>query len=206
MNHQLERANQDQLKKFILSHKEILSILKELAKINHDCYICAGIIRNSIWSHLHGYHEKITEIDVIYYDSNDVNDKVQHHITHALYKKFPFYEWDVVNQAKVHRWYKTDQNESIEPLCSIWHALSLWPETATAIAIRLTQDHKIEVIAPFGLVDLFDLKLRWNKNLVSENVFNQRIIHKNFIIRWPNLTIEKPFKAGVFLEEKPIYL
>lgn len=53
LNHQLERAYQNQLKKFILSHKEILSILKELVKINHDCYICAGIIRNSIWSHLH---------------------------------------------------------------------------------------------------------------------------------------------------------
>ncbi|WP_265596951.1 nucleotidyltransferase family protein [Acinetobacter nectaris] len=133
---------------------------------------------------------------------------MQHHIAYALHKKFPFYEWDVVNQAKVHCWYKTDPNESIEPLCSIWHALSLWPETATAIAIRLTQDHKIEVIeviAPFWLVDLFDLKLRWNKNLVSESVFNQRIIRKNFIIRWPNLTIEKPFKAGVFLEEKPTY-
>ncbi len=36
-------------------------------------------------------------------------------------------------------------------------------ETVTALALRL-KDDELELIAPFGLADLFELKLRWNPN------------------------------------------
>ena len=62
-------------------------------------------------------------------------------------------------------------------------------ETATAIAVRLLENDDIEIIAPFGLNDLFELKLRWNKRLVSYPVFLARIQAKQFLIRWEKLLV-----------------
>lgn len=177
-----------------------------LSKLSEDCYISAGILRNGIWSSLHGYEESITEVDVVYYDVYDKDKQKKQYIENELSKQFPNYEWDTTNQAEVHTWYKTDQNQSILPLHSVWHALSLWPETATAIAVRLTKHGEFELIAPFGLSDLFELKLRWNKKLVSEAVFNRRVTEKRFMHRWPQLALVAPLDKGVYLEKQSIYL
>lgn len=106
-----------------------------------------------------------------------------------MIEAFPNIHWDITNQALVHEWYRTDNGASIAPLLSIEHALSLWPETATAIAIRLNKQNQIECIAPFGLRDLFELKLRWNSALVSHAVFKQRIHQKKFLEKWSKLEL-----------------
>ncbi|MBF7688569.1 nucleotidyltransferase family protein [Acinetobacter rathckeae] len=201
-----EAFYREQLKHFLLENKNIYNILLSLSKLSEDCYISAGILRNAIWSDLHGYEESIAEIDVIYYDKNEQNQQKKQFIGNELSKQFPNYEWDITNQAEVHTWYKTDQNQSILPLHSVWYALSLWPETATAIAVRLAKHGQFELIAPFGLSDLFELKLRWNKNLVSEAVFNQRITKKRFMHRWPQLSLEPPLERGIYLARDVIYL
>ncbi|MDY6490432.1 nucleotidyltransferase family protein, partial [Acinetobacter faecalis] len=48
---------------------------------------------------------------------------------------------------------------------------------------------EIEYIAPFGLSDLFELKLRWNKNLVSHDVFLYRLKTKDFLGKWSKLKL-----------------
>lgn len=87
-------------------------------------------------------------------------------------------------------------------MTSVEQPLSLWPETATALALRLQDDNALELITPFGLTDLFELKLRWNPNLVSYAVFDQRILSKHFLQKWPKLSLleqlKKPADAGFF--------
>ena len=62
-------------------------------------------------------------------------------------------------------------------------------ETATAIAVRLLENGDLDIVAPFGLHDLFELKLRWNHRLVSRKVFMQRVQSKRFLERWKKLHI-----------------
>jgi uncharacterized protein len=38
----------------------------------------------------------------------------------------------------------------VEPLMSIADAVATWPETATAVAVRLSHDGEVEVCAPLG--------------------------------------------------------
>lgn len=102
---------------------------------------------------------------------------------------FPDISWYVTNQAFVHEWYRSDQNKRIAPLVSIEQALSLWPETAMAMALRLQDDNALEWSTPFGLIDLFELKLRWNPNLVSYAVFDQRILSKQFLQKWTKVSL-----------------
>jgi len=51
------------------------------------------------------------------------------------------------------------------------------------------QNNELEIIAPFGLDDLFELKLRWNATLVSHDVFMQRMEEKQFLQKWNKLSL-----------------
>jgi len=183
--------NTKQLKQFIYSCPELMLRLQYLRHIHAHAYLSAGVIRNLVWSILHhqSYGFDQIEIDVIFYDLNDQQGLKEQRLTELLKQKFPNNEWDVVNQAYVHLWYKTDDANSISQYQSLFDALSVWVETATAIAVRLLENDDIEIIAPFGLNDLFELKLRWNKRLVSYPVFLARIQAKQFLTRWEKLVV-----------------
>lgn len=178
------------LKQMVDAHPALLFRLQYLRELNVNAYLSAGIIRNMVWARLHGQSYQLghTEIDVIFYDVTDF-DQEQGRLTDLLSQKFPENTWDVVNQAFVHKWYKTEDGQSIAPYCSLFDALSAWPETATAIAVRLLENGNLEIIAPFGLTDLFELKLRWNNRLVSHDVFMQRVKSKCFLERWNKLAM-----------------
>lgn len=181
-----------QFKKMILNQDDLMQRLRFLRHIYADAYLSAGVIRNLVWSNLHqqNYALNSCEIDVIFFDKNEKNQTITQNLAQKLVEQFPENEWDVVNQAQVHMWYLTEQLQPILPYCSLYDALSAWPETATAIAIRLLKNDDFDIIAPFGLNDLFELKLRWNNRLVSHAVFQQRIESKKFLTRWPQLKIE----------------
>lgn len=177
--------------KMILQNKFLAQLLLDLNRIEPLAYLSAGVIRNWVWSYLHGqkYDFNQTEIDVIFFDLDDFDQQRAMAMACLLKQNYPLQIWDITNQAFVHQWYETESGESIAALRSIEDALSYWPETATSIAVRIDQEQNIEVIAPFGLTDLFELKLRWNKRLVSRGVFQHRVKSKQFLERWPKLQL-----------------
>jgi len=178
------------LKQMIDVHPELVLRLQYLRELNPQAYLSAGVIRNMVWSILHRqtYTIENTEIDVIFYNAFDIHNEEQR-LTQLLSQKFPENTWDVVNQAFVHRWYTIDDGKPISQYLSLIEALSFWPETATAIAVRLTENNDIEILAPLGLEDLFELKVRWNNRLVSHQVFLERVQAKRFLERWEKLEI-----------------
>jgi len=74
---------------------------------------------------------------------------------------------------------------------SIADAMGHWPETATAVAARLTDENRFDIIAPFGLEDLFKGRLVPTKKFIKKKrkIFDQRIHQKNWLTRWPKLKI-----------------
>ena len=187
----LAEKYQNLLKKNLFKHRDLYARLLFLRQVKPEAFYSAGVIRNLIWSIAHDQHYALsqTEIDVIFYDVEDESGFEQQHLAEILKQQFPENDWDVVNQAWVHQWYTTEDGASIPPLQSIQHALSLWPETATAVAVRLLENNALEIIAPFGLDDLFELKLRWNAALVSHDVFMQRMEEKQFLQKWNKLSL-----------------
>ena len=182
---------EQKLKTLILENAFLDQLLEDLKTFEASAYLSAGVIRNWIWSHLHGqnYDFDQTEVDVIFYDTEEINQQKSLRLQSLLEVKYPDQIWDITNQAYVHHWYKTENGDSISPLHSTDEALSNWPEPVTAIAVRMDEQHQIEVIAPLGLNDLFELKLRWNGRLVSRGVFEQRVKTIRFLDRWPQVEI-----------------
>ncbi len=190
MNPLVNMSYSDQLKHNLLQHQGIMQILHALYAIDTQAYLAAGVVRNLIWSQRHQQHYALegTEVDVIYYAEHDDGTQGQR-IQQQMQLDFPHIHWDVTNQATVHQWYRLENGEPIQALKSIEHALSLWPETATAIAVKLDDQQQIQLIAPLGLDDLFELNVRWNPRLVSQATFLQRVQQKQFLQRWPKLKL-----------------
>lgn len=70
-------------------------------------------------------------------------------------------------------------------------AMRHWPETATAIGVRLTPANRIEVNAPFGLGDLFDLRLAPGPAFLGarRTIFEARVRTKQWLARYPLLQL-----------------
>lgn len=112
----------------------MMEILKAASTLNlPDWWICAGFVRAKIWDVLHDFVERTPtpDIDVIYYDSINIDEKTEKQYEKALKKILPTIPWSVKNQARMH------VANNIPPYCSAVDAISKFPETATALGGRL---------------------------------------------------------------------
>jgi N-acetylglutamate synthase-like GNAT family acetyltransferase len=152
-----------------------------------DWLIGSGVIRDLVWSRLHGLGQPdaCKDVDLVFFDPAALGREREHSVLDALRALEPDVPWDVKNQAAVHLWYPEAFGIEVEPLTSAAEGVSTWPETASAVAVRLLADERLEVVAPCGLEDLFGLVWRPNPRRVTPDEYRQRIHHKRVAERWP---------------------
>lgn len=150
-----------------------------------DCWIGAGFVRDAVWDDLHGRQAILgpADVDVIWYDPAHVDRQVDRDAERLLNEQRPHLAWSVKNQARMHL------RNGDRAYHSVADAMCHWPETATAVAVRLRDDGSIEVNAPFGLDDLFSLRLKPTPRFVSakRQVFQNRLQDKQWLDRYPLL-------------------
>jgi hypothetical protein len=156
-----------------------------------DWVVGAGVIRNIVWDHLHGYDgpTAVKDVDVAFFDASDISRGRDAAIEDDLSGALPSVPWEVTNQAGVHLWYEERFGYPIPPAHSIKHAVSMWPETATAVAVNLGADNALRILAPAGLDDLLEMRLRRNPRQVSQGTFAERLREKEPAVRWPRVRI-----------------
>ncbi|WP_170975283.1 nucleotidyltransferase family protein [Martelella alba] len=156
-----------------------------------DWYIGAGAIRDTVWDKLHGYATAVSchDIDLVYFSDQRTEHDDDRGLERRLHALTPGLSWDVTNQARVHLWYEKHHGIPLRKFASSEAGIATWPETATAIGVRLTDEDDLLIVAPFGLNDLFNLRLRWNAELVTYAMFLARVEEKKFLTRWPKLTL-----------------
>jgi len=167
-------------------------VLKAVAALGLPSWcVGAGAVRNLVWDHLHGCHEpsRLADIDVAYFDPDDLSAEREADWQHRLQSAEPQYPWEVTNQARVHVWYETYFGYAVEPLRSLDEAVATWPETATSVGLTLQPNGAPRVIAPFGLADLFGMVVRRNPARVSLEQYRRRITEKRYAERWPRVKI-----------------
>jgi len=148
-------------------------------------FIAAGYVRNQVWDHLHNNKKPLIfeDVDIIYYDSSDITEETDKKYEEQLRAKNSNLNWSVKNQARMHL------RNNHEQYLSIDDAMRRWPEAATAVGIKLTDQDRIDVIAPHGLEDLFELKLRQSRYCKDRAIFMKRIYDKKWLDRWNQLKI-----------------
>ncbi len=99
----------------------------------------------------------------------------------------PNIPWSVKNEARMH----TINNFS--PYTSSQDAISKFPETATALGIKLDHENKLFLIAPYGLDDVINLEVkptphfRESKELAV--IYKDRISKKNWKSIWHKIEV-----------------
>lgn len=149
--------------------------------------IAAGYVRNYVWDILHGYEKRTpyNDVDVIYYDTSCIDEDVEKGYEAKLKELSPSHQWSVKNQARMH------MKSGESPFCSVEDAMLYWPETATAVGVRLDARGEIELIAPHGMDDLLALRVRQSSYCLDHNLFMKRITEKEWLRIWPQLLVVK---------------
>jgi hypothetical protein len=160
--------------------------LKRIKTLNlSDCYVAAGYVRNYIWDTLHGYSTRtpLNDIDVIYYNREEIDEEIEKEYEWILERETGSSKWSVKNQARMHI------SNGDQPYKSIEDAISHWPETVTAVGIRLEDDNSLSIISPYGLEDLFEYRVRKSPLFKDDSYYMSRVTKKNWKKLWPRLEI-----------------
>mgnify|MGYP001560683288 CR=1 FL=1 len=153
--------------------------------------IGAGAVRTLVWDalHLNTNRTVLADVDVVYFDANHLAPAQDADYLARLTALCPHLPWEVCNQASVHTWFEACFGHPVEPLVSLEDAVASWPEYATCVGLRFEKDDSLTVIAPYGLVDLFNCVIQRNPRRVSLETYRQRVAQKRYAERWPNVRV-----------------
>lgn len=154
-----------------------------------DAWLCAGTIRNFIWNSLSNQSsfDQETDVDVIFYDQS-LTWEDSLHIEAKLKKDYPNYRWELRNQAHMHTC-----TPNTQPYISSQDAMSKYPETCTAIGIRLDEAGQLELFCAYGLESITSFEIRPTPHFLADNErmasYRHRLAKKDWLRKWPQLTI-----------------
>jgi uncharacterized protein len=140
----------------------LLTILRELAL--PQWRMVAGCLYQTVWNVLTGRPRGtgINDYDVIYFDDRDLSweaeDAVIRRVAAATAGGVGPVE--VRNQARVHLWFEQRFGTQYPPLAAADEAIARYASIAHAVGVRLEPDGGLDVVAPFGLDDIFAMVLR----------------------------------------------
>lgn len=191
---QVHTAYEEDLRGLVTGSAQLMNALQAVRSLGLSSWcIGAGIVRSLVWNALHGFQKPAPaqDVDVAYFDSNAPAGQDMT-LQRRLSVLNPMLAWEVTNQAYVHEWLVDDAGLAVAPLASLEDGLATWPEFATCVGVFLADDESIKIIAPHGLDDLFELRVRHNPRRASASTYLERVRSKQFREQWPRLTICAP--------------
>jgi HAD superfamily phosphoserine phosphatase-like hydrolase len=180
-----------ELESILLADRWFVDLLRTVREVDPPEWVVgSGVIRNIVWDHLQGSgRTRPNDVDVAIFDPGNLSNDREDALAGELRRRRPAVEWDVTNQAGVHLWYEGKFGHPIAPIRSTEDGVSRWPETATAVAVRLRGDDRLDVVAPCGLEDLFGMVLRRNPRQVTRAYFRERLVARRIRETWPRVTV-----------------
>lgn len=162
----------------------MMEILRVARTLNlPDWWVCAGFVRSKIWDVLHGFSARtpLQDVDVIYYDPVKTDEAIEKILEGKLLELKPDIPWSVKNQARMH------VINNLPPYSSSVEGIANFPETVTALGVKLEENDRIILAAPWGIEDVVDLTVKPTP-LFSTNelrkVYDARVTKKNWKATW----------------------
>lgn len=182
--------NEEDVKKIILEDIWMVENLRAVKSLDlPDWWICAGFVRSKIWDYLHGFSErtKIPDVDVIYFDEQNINELQEKKFEEKLKNMLPDVPWSVKNEARMHI------VNNLPPYKSSFDAISKFPETATALGVKLDDEGNLILAAPCGISDVINLDLKptpfFTETEERARIYEERIIKKNWQSTWNEIKV-----------------
>ena len=178
--------------KLILSDEKMMEIIKIASTLNlPDWWICAGFVRSKIWDTLHGFNERteLPDVDVIYFDNKNMDENFEKELEKNLVTMMPTVPWSVKNQARMHIMNDLPSYTSSED------AISRFPETATALGVKLDKENNLVLTTPWGLDDVINLEVKptpyFTETKELAAIYEERIKRKNWKSIWHKIKVHQ---------------
>lgn len=162
----MSEALQVRLEAILRATPGLMSVLRQARDLAlPDWLVFSGAVYQPVWNSLTGrpLEHGLKDYDLAYFDASDIGydaeDAVIRRVAAALPAPFDRLV-EVRNQARVHLWFEQRFGEPYAALGSSAEALPRFLATAFALGVRLEANDRLHIEAPFGLDDLFALRLR----------------------------------------------
>lgn len=146
-------------------------------------FLAGGAINQTIWNKQHSFPLEygIEDLDLVYFDPN-LSEEKEKAWQEKLQKAYPHTKIDVKNQARVHLWIKNKLGYTQSPYTFAQECSHTSLITATAVCVSLENR---DVYAPYGLQDIYELKLRRINISGSIEQYDAKV--DKWKAKWPKL-------------------
>ena len=155
-----------------------------------DAWLAAGCLFQTVWNVLSDRDPRagILDYDVTYCDDVDLGWDAEDVVIRRAERVFAGVDGrvEVRNEARVHLWYEEKFGVRCPPYTSTAHAISTFPNCSSCVAVR-PGPRGLEVLAPYGLTDLFAMVARPNPLLAPGAVYRAKT--DRWRAEWPALTV-----------------
>jgi len=168
----------------------VLSVARHLNLL--DWFVFSGAVYQPVLNHLTGrpLDYGIKDYDLGYFDASDLSYDAEDAVIRRVKAVFdePLRNMvEVRNQARVHLWFEEKFREPYGPLSCTAEALERFASATFAVGVRLEPDDRLHIEAPFGLTDLFVLRLRPNPRRKTVGFVRAAADVRR---RWPEVVVE----------------
>ena len=181
-----------QLEAILRRSQPLMQVLTTLRGLDlPDWLVFSGAVYQRVLNHLTGrdLDYGIKDYDVGYFDPSDISYEAEDRVIRRVATAFepPLREMvEVRNQARVHVWFEGKFGEPYAPLSCTAEALERFVSPLFAVGVRLEDDERMSIVAPFGLDDLFAMRLRPNPRRRTAGFERTAAKAK---ARWPEIEI-----------------
>ena len=182
------------LAEIVRAAPSLMRVLTTVRALNlPDWLVMSGAVYQLVLNHLTGRAPDygIRDYDLGYFDASDISYDAEDRVIRRVAAAFdePFKSTvEVRNQARVHLWFEAHFGEAYTPLSSTAEALERFVSPMFAVAVRLEEGDRLHIEAPFGLADLFALRLRPNPLRPSRG-FDRAAA--SAAARWPEIAVQR---------------
>lgn len=154
-----------------------------------DHALMAGSLYKAVWNALTGRDPGygVNDYDVAYFDASDLGFEAEDAVIRRcepVFADLPA-EVEVCNQARVHIWFSKKFGVKREPLADTADAVRHFASKTHAVALRWRAPGEMDVIAPFGLDELFSLRVEPMAGIANPDGWNQKIAEQ--AVLWPEI-------------------
>lgn len=187
-----EEERRFRFEEIIRSDRDLMGLLARLRGLHLPQWrLVAGCLYQTVWNVLTGrqHGTGIQDYDLIYFDDDDLSweaeDAVIRRVADATSGCVGPVQ--VRNQARVHLWFESRFGAPYPQVKCADNALERYASVVHAVGVRLEADDRFDIVAPFGLADLFAMVIRPNRVLDNAASHDRKALRAREI--WPEITV-----------------
>jgi hypothetical protein len=180
-----------QVVQLILMNRVNAAILERFPSLGlQDWWLTGGAVFQTVWNLRsgRGAGQGIGDYDLFYY-SDDLSPEAEHQVIRDVARLFDDIDADIQvrNQARVHLWYADKFGAAYPPVTSASEGIMRFPVRAAALGLKRSGDEFLDLFAPFGLDDVWNIIATPNRTLPISAVYAEKT--RRWQAEWPRLIV-----------------